>query len=44
MDTPYQAIITITSQTKCHRVTTVLSETLLLVSRSESSGHCSWLI
>ena len=44
MDKPYQAIITINNQTKCHRVATVLSETMLLVSRRESSGHCSWLI
>jgi hypothetical protein len=44
MDKPYQAIITINSQTKCHSVATVLSKTMLLVSRRESSGHSSWLI
>ena len=44
MDTPYQAIITLTSQTECHDVATVLSETLVLMSPRESSGHCSWLI
>jgi len=44
MDPPYQAIITINNQTKCHSVATILSETMLLVSRRESSGHCSWLI
>src|SRR5262245_47656182 len=44
MDKPYQVIITINNQTKCHSVATVLSETMLLVSRRESSGHCSWLI
>lgn len=44
MDKPYQAIIAIHNQTKCHSVATVLSETLLLVSRRQSSYDCSWLI